>query len=174
LASVDDFFAKSLEINVGRPITPDSAGLQATDPSNPTRFKVRATPDSLLGYVVVKPNSIFHRRGFTLVELVVATAILVILTGLAVPLARVAIKREKERELRSALWELRDAIDRYKDAAQLRELGLDPQSMERLIDNRPYRSKLELVSRMVLAEEVYAAIKDKVAVADGRDPVKVA
>lgn len=56
-------------------------------------------------------------QGFTLIELIVATAILVILTGLAVPLARVAIKREKERDLRRALWELRDAIDRYKDAA---------------------------------------------------------
>src|SRR5712691_11322847 len=67
--------------------------------------------------VVRKPNSRSGRRGFTLIELIVATAILVILTGLAVPLARVAIKREKERELRSALWELRDAIDRYKDAA---------------------------------------------------------
>jgi general secretion pathway protein G len=67
--------------------------------------------------VLLKPNSASRRRGFTLVELIVATAILVILTGLAVPLARVAIKREKERELRSALWELRDAIDRYKDAA---------------------------------------------------------
>lgn len=55
--------------------------------------------------------------GFTLVELIVATAILVILTGLAVPMARVAIKREKERELRKDLWELRDAIDRYKDTA---------------------------------------------------------
>jgi len=55
--------------------------------------------------------------GFTLIELIVATAILVILTGLAVPLARVAIKRERERELRHNLWELRDAIDRYKDAA---------------------------------------------------------
>jgi len=55
--------------------------------------------------------------GFTLIELIVATAILVILTGLAIPLARVTIKREKERELRAALWEMRDAIDRYKDAA---------------------------------------------------------
>jgi general secretion pathway protein G len=61
--------------------------------------------------------SIRPRHGFTLIELIVATAILVILTGLAVPMARVAIKREKERELRSDLWELRDAIDRYKDAA---------------------------------------------------------
>ena len=56
-------------------------------------------------------------RGFTLVELIVATAILVILTGLAIPLGRVSIKREKERELRRDLWEMRDAIDRYKDAA---------------------------------------------------------
>src|SRR6266513_4533599 len=56
-------------------------------------------------------------RGFTLIELIVATAILVVLTGLAVPLARVTIKREKEHELRHDLWEMRDAIDRYKDAA---------------------------------------------------------
>jgi general secretion pathway protein G len=55
--------------------------------------------------------------GFTLIELIVATAILVILTSLAVPMARVTIKRTRERELRADLWELRDAIDRYKDAA---------------------------------------------------------
>ena len=59
-------------------------------------------------------------------------------------------------------------------SAELQELGLDPQSLERLIENRPYRSKLELVSRMVLAESVYAAIKDKIAVAGGRDSIKVA
>ena len=56
-------------------------------------------------------------RGFTLIELIVATAILVILTGMALPLARVTIKREREHELRGDLWEVRDAIDRYKDAA---------------------------------------------------------
>jgi general secretion pathway protein G len=56
-------------------------------------------------------------RGFTLVELVVATTLLLILTSMALPLARVVIKREKERDLRRALWSMRDAIDRYKDAA---------------------------------------------------------
>jgi general secretion pathway protein G len=57
------------------------------------------------------------QHGFTLIELIVATVILVILTSLAIPMARVQIKRAKERELRAALWEMRDAIDRYKDAA---------------------------------------------------------
>src|ERR1041385_5223152 len=56
-------------------------------------------------------------RGFTLMELMVATAIMAILTLMAVPLARVTIQREKEKQLRHALWEMRDAIDRYKDAA---------------------------------------------------------
>jgi general secretion pathway protein G len=59
-----------------------------------------------------------HReRGLTLVELIVAIAILAILAGAAVPLARTTVRRTKERELRRDLWEMRDAIDRYKDAA---------------------------------------------------------
>jgi general secretion pathway protein G len=56
-------------------------------------------------------------RGFTLIELIVSTAILVILTGMVIPIARLSIQREKEHELRYDLWMMRDAIDRYKDAA---------------------------------------------------------
>jgi general secretion pathway protein G len=59
-----------------------------------------------------------RERGFTLIELIVATAILVILSALAVPLFRVTVQRERERELRYDLWTMRDAIDRYKDAAE--------------------------------------------------------
>src|SRR5229473_1367144 len=55
--------------------------------------------------------------GFTLIELIVATAIIVILTSMVLPLARLSIQRERERELRYDLWMMRDAIDRYKDAA---------------------------------------------------------
>ena len=55
-------------------------------------------------------------RGFTLVELIAATAILLTLSFLAIPIERAGIKREKERELHFALWQMRDAIDRYKDA----------------------------------------------------------
>ncbi len=83
------------------------------------RLKVQAIFDDNIPMksAAMKSASTRGALGFTLIELIVATAILVILTGLALPLARVAIKREKERELRSDLWEMRDAIDRYKDAA---------------------------------------------------------
>lgn len=57
------------------------------------------------------------QRGFTLIELIVATVILIILTGMAIPLVRLSVQRERERELRYDLWMMRDAIDRYKDAA---------------------------------------------------------
>ena len=56
-------------------------------------------------------------RGFTLLELMIATTILVVLSTMAIPMARLTIQREKERMLRNDLWEMRDAIDRYKDAA---------------------------------------------------------
>jgi general secretion pathway protein G len=58
-----------------------------------------------------------RQRGFTIVELIVAVAILTILSAAALPLVRVRVQREREVELRRDLWEMRDAIDRYKDAA---------------------------------------------------------
>jgi general secretion pathway protein G len=57
------------------------------------------------------------QRGFTLIELIIATTIMAILVGAALPLARNEVKRENERQLRQDLWMMRDAIDRYKDAA---------------------------------------------------------
>lgn len=57
------------------------------------------------------------QAGLTLIELIVAVAIIAILMGAAVPIARISIKREKEHDLKEALWEMRHAIDRYKDAA---------------------------------------------------------
>jgi general secretion pathway protein G len=59
-----------------------------------------------------KPQS-----GMTLVELVVAIAIMAIIATGVLPITRTVVKREREKELRAALWQMRDAIDRYKDAA---------------------------------------------------------
>src|SRR3981081_2981306 len=63
------------------------------------------------------PLAARQQHGFTLIELIVATAILAILVGAAFPLVRMTIYREREHELRQNLWMIRDAIDRYKDAA---------------------------------------------------------
>lgn len=60
-----------------------------------------------------------NQQGFTLVELVVAAAILSLLAVMALPLARVTIQRQREKELRRAVWQMRDAIDRYKRDADL-------------------------------------------------------
>lgn len=55
--------------------------------------------------------------GMTLLELIIACAILMILSSAALPIARYSIVRERERELRRDLREMRNAIDRYKDLA---------------------------------------------------------
>jgi hypothetical protein len=60
------------------------------------------------------------------------------------------------------------------NADQLKNVGLSPETQERLIDNRPYRNKLELVSRMVLSQDEYAVIKDRVSVAKANESVKIA
>ena len=55
--------------------------------------------------------------GYSFVELLVVTTIILILASAVQPLARVTIQRQKESELRRALRDMRDAIDKFKDAA---------------------------------------------------------
>jgi general secretion pathway protein G len=69
----------------------------------------------------------------TLVELIVSFTILALLTTMALPLARYKVRRDRERELRYAVREMRTAIDKYKDMADLNQLG--PQGMD--TDNYP-------------------------------------
>jgi general secretion pathway protein G len=81
------------------------------------------------------------QRGLTLVELIVAFTILMLLSAMAVPLARYKVRREHEILLQHGLDEVRNAIDKYKDAADLGQLGtqkLDsdnyPETLEQLVE----------------------------------------
>jgi general secretion pathway protein G len=85
------------------------------------------------------------QHGFTLMELIVASAILSILTMMALPLARITIQREKEKELRRALWDMRDAIDRYKDAA-------DRNMFQTKLDSQGYPPDLDELVKGVEAQ----------------------
>src|SRR6266849_3807409 len=57
------------------------------------------------------------QQGMTLLELILACAILMILSSAALPIARYTIVHKKEELLRYDLRQMRDAIDRYKDLA---------------------------------------------------------
>ena len=55
-------------------------------------------------------------HGFTFLELVIVTAILMILASTIMPMAQVTAQRQREVELRRSLREIRTAIDKFKDA----------------------------------------------------------
>ena len=81
------------------------------------------------------------QRGLTLIELIVAFTILMLLSSMAIPLARYKVRREHERQLEHALEEIRKAIDKYKDAADLGQLGTQkidsdnyPETLEQLVE----------------------------------------
>jgi len=98
------------------------------------------TTDSIRGRSVPMRRSTQTQAGLTLIELILACAILMILATAALPLARVAVMHHKEDMLRYDLREMRDAIDRYKDAADQNKIQVQadtdgyPPDLQTLVD----------------------------------------
>jgi general secretion pathway protein G len=65
----------------------------------------------------------WRERGYTFIELLVVSALVMILASAAMPLARVTATRQREAELRRALRDIRTAIDKFKDAADTAQIG---------------------------------------------------
>ena len=61
--------------------------------------------------------------GYTFIELLVVSTIVLILASAVMPLAKVTATRTREAELRRDLREMRTAIDRFKDAADLGQIA---------------------------------------------------
>jgi len=84
------------------------------------------------------------QSGLTLLELIIASSILLILASAALPVLRFTVIRAKEAELRRDLREMRSAIDEYKDAADLNlvrvQLGSEgyPPDLETLVKGVDY------------------------------------
>lgn len=56
-----------------------------------------------------------NEKGLTLIELIIALAIMAVLASAVLPLTEVTVKRTKEIELQRALRNIRSAIDAYKN-----------------------------------------------------------
>ena len=80
-------------------------------------------------------------RGYTFVELLVVATIVIILASAIMPLAKVTATRTREAELRRALREMRTAIDKYKDAADLGQIG----SLDIKVGSENYPADLQVL-----------------------------
>ena len=81
--------------------------------------------------------------GFTFIELIVTTAVIMVLASAALPIARVSIRRQREAELHRILRETRAAIDEFKRQADLGNVASTeivfggenyPASLQQLVD----------------------------------------
>ena len=87
--------------------------------------------------------------GYTFIELIIATAVMMVLASAALPVARVSMRRTKEAQLHRTLREMRTAIDdfkRYADAQRISTMEINignenyPPSLETLVDGVPFAS----------------------------------
>jgi general secretion pathway protein G len=68
-------------------------------------------------------RNIAAQHGYTFVELLVVSTMILILASAVMPLARVTATRQREAELRRSLREMRTAIDKFKDAADAQQIA---------------------------------------------------
>ena len=61
--------------------------------------------------------------GYTFIELIIVSTILIVLASAIMPLTKVTMQRMREAELHRALRDIRTAIDKFKDAADLGQIG---------------------------------------------------
>ena len=64
-----------------------------------------------------------REQGYTFIEVIVVTAILLILATAVMPLAQVTSQRQREVELHRSLREMRTALDKFKDAVDTGQIA---------------------------------------------------
>jgi general secretion pathway protein G len=90
------------------------------------------------GRIVLRRRN--SEAGMTLLELILASAILLILSSSALPIARYTIVHKREELLSYELRQMRDAIDRYKDLADSNKIRVEvgtegyPPDLETLVN----------------------------------------
>jgi general secretion pathway protein G len=62
-------------------------------------------------------------NGYTFIELIIVSSMIMVRAAAIMPLTRVTMQRAREAELRRSLREMRTAIDKFKDAADQGLIG---------------------------------------------------
>lgn len=102
---------------------------------------------------IPRPRRTNAQAGYTLAELVMVAAVMVILAGVVLPSVKYTARRTKEMELRSDLRSMRAAIDEYK---RYSDMGLIPVDL----GTEGYPKDLEvLVEGVELAGQVDRKLK---------------
>ena len=102
-----------------------------------------------------------------------------ILLGLGVGVAFLTSRLLRQSRSRYSQTESRPELADFTDLNEasnndLADLGLDEAMVSQIVENRPYRNKLDLMSRLVIPEDVYETIRQKIGVRKAYEPVKVA
>ena len=100
-----------------------------------------------LTFVRLKRRRLSAAGGYTFIELLVVTSIVLILASAIQPLAKVTIQRSREAELHRVLREMRTAIDKFKDAADNQQIA----SLELKVGNEGYPPDLETLVEGIAA-----------------------
>ncbi len=72
------------------------------------------------------------------------------------------LARLQRRGAAGQSWRRLININRASQQELMTVLGLDAGTAERIVEHRPYPSKLDLLGRMVVPEDVYVGIKDRI------------
>jgi hypothetical protein len=74
----------------------------------------------------------------------------------------IAARRRRESIRRSWVSEPAININEASQQELMQALGLDAAFAERIVEQRPYPSKIDLLGRMVVPEEIYNSIKHRI------------
>ncbi|MEA2562976.1 MAG: ral secretion pathway protein [Acidobacteriota bacterium] len=103
--------------------------------------------------VISRKLSTRGQAGYTLAELVMVAAVMVILAGAALPAVKFTARRTKEMELRHDLRMMREAIDTYKRYSDMGLLPVD-------VGTEGYPAELEdLVEGVEIAGQIDRKLK---------------
>jgi hypothetical protein len=71
-------------------------------------------------------------------------------------------RRRRESARRSSVNVPTININEANQQELMQSLGLDADVAERIVEHRPYPSKIDLLGRMVVPEEIYNSIKHRI------------